>query len=272
MNKISLFSLFLIFLSSCFGDIDKDISTDLQFEGNEIFDISISLEESLYFPFQPIDYFRNTESLAIPGCPVVTIDENLNKVTLTFTVMKECVNNLFVPRFGKIHLYYTSNSILESSVRVEYEDYVVRGMKIEGVRDFKRSTSLQNPNGRTETFEDLFIIDENNSSSRINGSYTHQLTFLTGILMGFSSTGEIEGRNIAGRRIKMTQTTAKNYNVACIQTGFLLPVNGTESWQIFRNETQATNHKLVYTLEDQCNSTATITLADGRIMVFRLKD
>lgn len=272
MNKPSFFLLLLILMGSCFGDIDKDISTDLQFEGNEIFDISLSLEESLFFPFQSLDYFRLAESLEIPGCPDVNIDETLKKVTLAFSVKKECVNSLYVPRSGKIHLQYITNTALESTVSVEYEDYIVRGIKIKGKRDFKRANSLLNPNRRAETYQDLFIIDENNSSSRINGSFTHQLVFFNGILTAFSSTGQIEGRNKAGRAINMTQTATKNYNVTCIKSGYLLPFQGSEEWQIFRNETQATKHKLVYTLEDQCNATATITLQDGRLMVFRLAE
>jgi len=272
MKNAGFFLVLLILMSSCFGDIDKDIRTDLQFEGNEIFNISLSLEESLIFPFQPIDYFRLSESLAIPGCPDVTIDENNKKVTLAFSVKKECVNSLYVPRSGKIHLQYISKTVLESIVKVEYEDYTVRGMKIEGTRDFKKVNSLLNPNRRTESFQDLFIIDGNNSSSRINGDFTHELGIQNGILTGFSSTGGLEGRNIAGRPIKMTQSTAKNYFVACIKDGFLLPTQGAENWQIFRNETQATNHRMVYTLENQCNSIATITLEDGRLMVFRLTE
>jgi hypothetical protein len=270
MNKIYLFLLFAVILSSCNGDIDKEISTDLQFEGNEIFDISLSLQESLYFPFQTIDYYRMADSLSIPGCPSVTIDELSRKVTLEFTVKKECVNSLYIPRSGKIHLQYITNTVLESTVSIEYENYIVKGMRIEGKREFKRANSLLNPNRRTETFQDLFIINENNSSSRIDGNITHQLVIQNGILSGFSSTGEIEGRNIAGRPIKMSQTIPKNYNISCIQSGFIMPSQGSEEWQIFRNETQATKHKLVYTLEDQCNAIATVTLEDGRLMVFRL--
>lgn len=271
MKKYCIFLLILI-MSSCFGDVDKDISTDLQFEGNEIFDISLSLEESLFFPFQSLDYFRFAESLEIPGCPDVTIDESLNKVSLTFSKSKDCSNSPSLSRSGKIHLQYISNSLVESTVRVEYENYSVRGIKIEGVREFKRANILLNPNRRIESFQDLFIIDKNNSSSRINGNYTHQLVFLNLILTGFSSTGEIEGRNIAGRSIIMNQTIAKSYNVNCIKSGFLLPGQGSENWQVFRNETQATNHQLVYTLEDQCNAIATITLEDGRLMVFKLTE
>lgn len=272
MKNACFFLFFLMLTASCLGDFDKDINTDLRFEGKEIFNISLSLEESLVFPFQSIDYFRLSGSLEVPGCPDVTIDENNKKVTLAFSVKKECVNSPYVPRTGKIHLHYITNTALESTVSVEYEDYTVRGMKMEGKRDFKRTNSLLNPNRRTETFQDLFIIDGNNSSSRINGDFTHELGIQNGILTGFSRTGQINGRNIAGRAIKMTQTAVKNYNVNCIKSGFLLPVQGAENWQIFRNETQATNHRMVFTLENQCNSIATITLEDGRLMVFRITE
>lgn len=270
--KKSVFFLLLLGLGSCFGDIEKDISTDLQFEGNEIFNISFSLEESLFFPFQTIEYFRVAESLEIPGCPDVSIDENLKKVTLDFSVKKECVNNLYVPRVGKIHLQYISNSILESVVRLDYENYSVRGIKIEGSREFKRANILLNPNRRAESFQNLLIINKNNSSSKIDGDYTHQLVLTNGLLTEFSSSGAIEGRNIAGRPIKMNQTVAKNYKINCINSGLLLPGQGSENWEIFRNETQATNHRLVYSLVDPCNSSATITLEDGRLMVFRLTE
>jgi hypothetical protein len=270
--KKSVFFLLLLVLGSCFGDIEKDISTDLQFEGNEIFNISFSLEESLFFPFQTIEYFRVAESLEIPGCPDVSIDENLKKVTLDFSVKKECVNNLYVPRVGKIHLQYISNSILESVVRLDYENYSVRGIKIEGSREFKRANILLNPNRRAESFQNLLIINKNNSSSKIDGDYTHQLVLTNGLLTEFSSSGAIEGRNIAGRPIKMNQTVAKNYKINCINSGLLLPGQGSENWGIFRNETQATNHRLVYSLVDPCNSSATITLEDGRLMVFRLTE
>lgn len=272
MKITGYFPVLLILMASCFGDIDKDINTDLRFEGNEIFNVSLSLEESLFFPFQTIDYFRLSGSLEIPGCPDITIDEASKKVTLAFSVKKECVNNLYVPRSGKIHLQYITNTVLESTVSVEYEDYTVRGMKIEGKRNFKKTNSLLHPNRRIETFLDLFIINANNSSSRINGSFTHELVIQNGILTGFSSNGELEGRNIAGRTLKMTQSTPKNYIVSCIENGFLLPTQGAENWQIFRNETQATNHRMVYTLENQCNSIANITLEDGRLMVFRLTE
>ena len=264
------FFLLLVMLWSCFGDVDKDIGTDLQFEGNEIFGVSLSLAESLFFPFQTIDYFRLAESNEIPGCPDVTVDEDLKKVTLAFSVKEECNNNLSVTRTGKIHLQYISKSIVESIVKMEYEDYSVRGIKIEGSREFKRANILLNPNRRSESFQDLYFIDGNNSSTRLTGNYTHQLVVLNGILTGFSSTGDIEGRNIAGRSVRMTQTVAKSYNINCIKNGFLLPGQGSENWEIFRNETQATIHRSVYTLEGQCNSIATITLEDGRLMVFRL--
>jgi hypothetical protein len=272
MYKFYSFLVLLILTASCYGDIDKDISTDLQFEGNEIFDISISLEESYFYALQPLGYYRSADSLSIPGCPKVSIDEEASKVTLDFSVNENCENSPFVERSGKIFLQYLALSPLESRVFIEYEDYTINGLKVKGLREFKDSASLQHPNLKIEIFKDLLIINEKNSSSRITGKFVHQIDLLQGQVIGFTSSGELEGRNVAGRRISMEPTLEKTYYAECILQGQVMPTQGSENWRVFRNENQATTHRLVYSFEEQCNSVATITLADGRLMVYRLNE
>lgn len=261
--------LFLIFAISCMSDIDKNITTDLQVEGNEIFNISFTLEESLFLGFQTIEDYRKADTLSLPGCPNIEINEPERRITLEFLKERDCANDQNLERVGKIHIQYLNTNSLEATTRLTYEDYQVRGIKVEGSRDFRQVRSLTNPNRRTEVFTDLLLIDQKESSTKISGSYEHQLTFLDGLLTGFSSTGGLEGRNITGRPIKMTPNTPRRYLVNCVKTGFYLPDSGSQTWQIFRNQTQSTTHKLEYELESECLNRANLTLQDGRIMVFR---
>jgi hypothetical protein len=262
--------VFLIFTASCSGDIDRVISTDLLVEGNEIFGISLALEESLFYSFQTLENYRQADTLSLPGCPNVMINENEKTVTLEFLSQRECPSRGPLPKKGKIHIkYLTSTNVLESTTRLEYEDYEVRGFKLEGFRDFKQIRSIVNPNRRTETFEDILIINKTGSSTRLKGNFEHNLIFTLGNLAEFTTSGSLEGRNITGRQITMQPNTTKRFETKCIYEGLILPAVGSETWQIFRNETQAVTHKLDFEKESDCSNKATITLHDGRIMVFR---
>ena len=269
MNKFCFPLYVLVIFSSCTGDIDRVITTDFQAEGNEIFRVSLALEESLFYAFRSFEDFKKTDTIPLPGCPEITINEAEKKVTLEFAAQSQCATNQNLPRSGKINIKYINTNVLESITRLEYEDYKVKGYAIEGKRDFKQIRSLINPNRRTETFEDILIINEKESSTRLKGEFVYNLVFENQLLKEFTSSGSLEGRNITGRPIKMTQTGPKKYIVSCLKTGFILPIQGMENWQIFRNETQAVSHNVVYEKETDCINKATITLQDGRVMVFR---
>jgi len=266
-SKLWYSLLIFVWISSCTGDVDKVITTDLQAEGNEIFRVSLALEESLIFAFKTLEDYRKADTLSIPGCPEILVNESERKVTLEFSSQSQCPNNL--SRSGKINLQFINNNALESTIKMEYENYKVRGNIIEGKRDFKQIRSLVNPNRRTETFEDILIINETESSTRLKGEFVYNLVFQEQQLKEFTSSGSLEGRNITGRPIKMTQTSPKRYEVLCINSGLVVPGQGIETWQIFRNETQAVSHNVIYEQETDCINKATITLQDGRIMVFR---
>ncbi|MFD2202738.1 hypothetical protein [Shivajiella indica] len=264
-----LFPILVIFIfSSCSLDIDKNISTDLQVEGKEIFNISFTLEEAYFFAFRTLDNYKTADTLDIPGCPVISINEEMRKVTLEFDSLRECSNSASLLRSGKIHIEYLNTNSLESTTRLEYENYKVRDIKVEGRRDFKQVRSLLNPNRRTEVFTDLLLIDEFESSSRINGNYEFQLSFQNGELSEFLCSGSLEGRNITGRPITMNPEANKRYLVNCILSGNYLPNQGSEKWQIFRNETGSTSHTMVYETEPECQNSGKLTLYDSRIMVF----
>jgi hypothetical protein len=260
--------LIIVGMSSCSSDIDKNITTDLQVEGNEIFNISFTLEEAYFLAFQTLDNFKVADTLDIPGCPAITINEEMRKVTLEFDSLRECGNSASLLRSGKIHIQYLNINSLESTTRLEYENYKVRDIKVEGIRDFKQLRSLLNPNRRTEVFADLYLINEFESSTKINGNYEFQLNFQNGILSEFLCSGSVEGRNITGRPIVMSPVTNKRYLLDCIMSGNYLPIQGSEKWQIFRNETGSTTHNMVYETVPVCKNSGSLTLNDGRIMVF----
>ncbi|PSL01488.1 hypothetical protein [Cecembia rubra] len=269
-QRFLLLALSVLVFSSCNTDIEKNISTDLQVEGREIFDISLGLEEAYFFAFQTLDFYRTVLPDSLPSCPKVTINEAERKVTLTFDKSSNCSTGKKLQRNGKIHLQYINTNALESITRLEYETYEVRKIKLEGRRDFKQIRSLTNPNRRTEDFEDLLVIDEFESSSKISGNYEFQLSFLNGKLAGFESSGNLEGRNITGRPIVMEPIANKRYLTECINQGIVLPIQGSERWKIFRNATSSTNHSLNYENESGCQIKAKVTLFDGRILIFEL--
>lgn len=267
MIRYRLIPLLLLVLSACLGDVEKTLSTDQQAEGTEIFRITQSLEESLFFALQTFEYYKTVAPETLPGCPEVTVNDANRSVSLVFSTNSTCTNNANTARSGKILLQYIARSVLESSVVLTYDNYLFKGNTIEGLREFRQLTSLVNPNRRTEIFENLIIRNEKKSSSRIHGTFTHQLIFQNALLTQFSSGGSIEGRNIAGRDIKMTPGILKNYEVACILGGSLMPRQGSESWEITHGTGQTFTHSLSYTLLNPCKSTATLKLQDGRVMV-----
>lgn len=268
LKKIHVPFLILMLISSCSTDIDKNITTDLQVEGNEIFNISFTLEEGYFFAFQTLDNYRFADPTEIPGCPRILVDEGLRKVTLEFGSSTECEDNTSSLRSGKIHIEYLNTNALEATTRLSYENYKVRKIRVEGVRDFKQLRSLINPNRRTEVFNDLLLINELESSTRINGSFEFELFYQNGKLTEILSSGSLEGRNITGRPIIMSPVADKKYEVNCILSGSYLPLEGSEKWQIFRNENASTLHTMLYKTLSACENSANLTLQDGRVMVF----
>ncbi len=260
------FILVLFFaVFACNPDIDKDITTDLQAEGKEIFRISFALEESYYFAFQNLNAYREGDTLSLPGCPDILINETDRKVTLDFDRERECPSAGNIKRKGKIHLQFLQSGTFERITRLSYEDYQVKDFRIEGAREFRQ---LLNFNRRKEQFSDLLILDQFGSSTRLDGDYEFLLTSENGELKEIETTGSLNGRNVTGRPIQMDPLNPKKYSVNCIQIGKFLPYTGAETWQVFRNTTLATTHNLKYETEPDCQTKAIVTLSDGRQVVF----
>lgn len=278
MVKNLFFILLLVWATACSNDIDRNITTDLQVEGNEIFNVSLAIEETLFYAFLTLDQYRTAmndtltpnDSLPtplVPGCPLIGIDETLKKVTLTFSEQSNCASQK-LKRTGKITLQFVTPNVLESNVLMEYDQYSISTTKIEGSRIFRQTRGAFPQDKRTEIFEDLLIIDEFGSSTKVSGNFEHQLSFQNGAFLEFMTSGNLEGRNLTGRKIKMTQGNPRIYKTECIKKGSVLPSMGLENWEIFRTPTQSLRHTLEYQQETACESKAVISLSDGRTLVF----
>ncbi|EOZ95805.1 S-adenosyl-L-homocysteine hydrolase [Indibacter alkaliphilus LW1] len=270
MNYSRLLILIPFLFFSCFGDIERDITTDLQVEGREIFNISMALDESLAFAFKSFEAYSKADTSEVLGCPNIFIDKEQKKITLEFLGNRQCVNEINLSRLGKIHISYTSQSTF-NAVTLEYDNYTSRGNTIEGQREFRQSriSNGLNSNTRTETFTELLIIDEHGSSTKINGQFEHSISMLNSVATDITSNGSLEGRNITGRPIRMNRTQPKRYSFNCLNGGFVVPRQGSETWQIFRHTSQATSHQAVYESEIDCQSKVTLTLHDGRTIIYR---
>ncbi|WP_293015730.1 hypothetical protein [Mongoliibacter sp.] len=270
MHLSRLLIILSILLASCHGDIEKNITTDLQVEGNEIFNITLALDESLAFAFRTFERYSNADTTAILGCPDILVDKDQKKVTLEFLGNRQCINEINLSRAGKIHLQFINQGTFNAVV-MEYENYTVREKTIQGKREFRqpRVSNSLNSNTRIETFEDLMVIDKNNSSSRINGEFEHRLTMQSSVVTEIISSGSLQGRNITGRPINMTRTQPKRYSITCLEGGFFIPWQGSETWQVVRHTNQATTHQAIFEREIECLSILNLTLHDGRTITYR---
>lgn len=279
MLKNIFIIILLIWATACSNDIDRNITTDLQVEGNEIFNVSLALEEPLYYAFLTLEEYRiamkdtltSNDSIPkvpiVPGCPIINIDETLKEVTLTFSEKTDCPSQK-LKRKGQITLQFLTPNVLESNVLMKYNQYSIGTTKMEGSRTFTKTNRLFPQNRRTEIFEDLLIIDEFGSSTKISGNFEHQLTFQNGTILEYKTSGNLEGRNLTGRKIKMTQTNPRIYKTECVKQGIVLASVGMENWEIFRTPTQSLRHNLEYQQEKTCEPKAIISLSDGRTLVF----
>ncbi|MFD2037679.1 hypothetical protein ACFSKL_22990 [Belliella marina] len=266
MNRLFFPILTLIALWSCTNDIDKNITTNLQVEANEIFRTSLALEESLIYPFYSFEAFQNAPIDTFPGCPDLTVNEILKTVTLDFSKKASCESQK-IERIGKIILEFSNDEEQNETVTLRYEDYKINNAEIQGARTFTKEQGNFNIDRWTENFEELSIIDEFNSSTKISGEFVYNLTSSGDTLSTFTSMGSIEGRNITGRPLKMASTTQRQYSVDCISAGWVLPNSGIEVWEIFRNTNRSTAHTVSFSSEDNCESKARILLSDGRTII-----
>jgi hypothetical protein len=267
MKNLLLISITLLFLGACTNDIDRNITTNLQVEAKEIFQTSLTLEESLRYVFYSFEDYRNAITDTLPGCPTVLIDEVDKKIELKFALSNGCPTQK-IERSGSIILEFNTINSGDQEILVSYANYKVEKLEIRGKRKFSRKASVANPKLWQEDFEDLLIIDELENSTKISGSYNHTLGIINDKLISYASSGSVEGRNITGRLLKMTQSTPRQYQNACVEEGQVIASTGVEIWEIFRTPTRSLAHTLTITSDTTCVSKVNIQLSDGRLISF----
>ena len=263
--------IFLFFLASilvsCSNDVERAITTDLQVEGRELFRTSLALEEGLRYAFYSFEEYHQALTDTLPGCPLIEISEFEQKVKLTFSNDPNCPSQK-VRRTGVINLDFFSFNLRDRRVLLRYEDYQVNDFKIQGERVFDSFSNGDNQNSWMESFEDLVILDQFDNSTKITGNYEHQLLKVDNRIQSFTSSGNLSGRNLTGRPLRMTQIAPRQYVINCLDEGFVIARAGEEVWEIFRTSDRSLAHRLTLSIEDICNTKVAIQLSDGRLLSF----
>lgn len=265
---MKIFNFFFILLivasTSCQEDADKVISTDLPTEANQLFDLSTTWSESLYFGLLSFDeYLAMDSTSSLPGCPELIVEEDTRKVFLNFDSDIECGQTGEEKRSGKIVLEYALSDSDPSSWALEYDDYFYNGSSIRGIRNFKNDASNQ----IIESFNPLTITTEKELTSIFSGDLKHSGGTAVSSSIGFISGGSLHGVNPAGRDFKIEIPFDRLMLSSCFQENKLIPVAGSEIWDISRGATKNVTYLLEYELLDSCNVTANVRLPDGRTLL-----
>lgn len=271
MKKFSALLVGLLTIWACDSDVDRTLSTDLQVEATELFNISLAFEESLYFAMLTLEDYRvaKRDSLLLPGCPTLSVDLETSQVKLTFETNPTC-DSKKLDRKGTIVIDFSRNTPTESRRILSYDQYSFKNLTLNGDRTFL-TTRNGSPNSIQESFESIQLTNARGSSSRISGTFSHQLQLNNRQLLGFTSTGQLTGINTVGRNFVMEQTTPRQYSVSCLQAGHILSQQGVERWTISRGQNSpAVNHNLVFEFVETCVGRVNVALSDGRVLVFSL--
>jgi hypothetical protein len=262
--QYSLFFFLLIPLFiACEEDEDKTIQTDLTKEASQLFDISNNWGESLYFAMLSWEDYQAINSNDLPGCPKITLDSNLNQVTLEFLPDTSCIETGKTNRTGKILLDYFPENLPNQDWILEYQNYTINQDSLLGIREFSRS----NLNKVSEQFENLIIKSPNGLNSKFSGNLIHTTTNLRLELIGISSIGTITGTTPVGRHFTTEFTSPRQTLVSCIRENEILPITGKESWTVARGSNKKITHQLTYETAGECRVIATVVLSDGRNLV-----
>ena len=258
---------FLIFLFSCNLDTNKDLQIDQSYEGEEAYWVSKTLDEHFYLAFYDAISFADpvfTDSL--PGCPTVTIENDLLTVTLDYDSPK-CEPES-KDRKGKLQLNYSnSTNSANYSIKIIYDGYQVKNSKIEGFRFFEVVQKQSSNMVLEETSDTLLLKDEHGSSTRLSLDLEHQGRIQEQKIMEISTNGMMQGRNWSGNQLEVLISTDKIMKIECIGLSNYRPVSGEESWTFQRSGATAVTHKLTYSNGEGCDTKTTINLAEGVTMI-----
>lgn len=261
MKKAVSYILFsLIFLQACKEDEDRLISTDLPTEASQLFQVSEAWSEALFYSQLSFDQYSASDSIDLPGCPDILLEEKEKRVTLTFNPATSCEHSGKHVRTGKLILDFARANSVNPTWFLEYENYTFEAASIKGIRFFTKNTSgIVN-----ETFETLTHSTSDQLTHRFSGNLNHTLTFDSGTAVKVNTKGLITGRNSAGRNFEFDFQQKRELLFSCFQENQLLPVTGEEIWKVSRNETSQVIHRLSYELKEKCEVEAYVILSDGR--------
>ncbi len=263
MKKI-LFGLIVLLplMMSCEEDESKVIQTDLALEAEQLFATSSALSESAVFALFGWNNYQNLDSLALPGCPIVTVNKSLKQVTLNFLSSTTCEPSNKYVRTGEIHLQYDSlSNSPDSNVIMKFDNYKSGPYYLEGSRFF----SQFNPNNVLGSFNELIIHSEDNTlTTQGSGDMIYVLTYQNGNLSTIESSGEIEGINPVGRVLGINITTPKVQKLSCFRQNLVQPSAGQETWQVGRGNNSKVTYSVSYESTATCATGVFAILPDGR--------
>jgi hypothetical protein len=251
-------------LVSCVSDEEVRLTTDMTVEGIEMFNTSFALSEHINLLVLPYEQYTNTgnDTLPLPGCPTIEVNDAEKKVLLTFSPTPPCPNSN-IRRTGSISLHYTKSLISnDETVLVEYADYTVRNIRLEGSRLITKRMHVDEER-YTDRMIRLMVYDENESSTRINAEYEHQLLYNIDSSYSITSTGTGGGRNLAGRSFTHSITSPRIIQSKCVDEGIFVPNSGRESWTIERTVTSAVTHQLNFGESAECDNNVSVILSSG---------
>ncbi|PZX47475.1 hypothetical protein [Algoriphagus chordae] len=263
MKKIFLGVIILLpLLMSCEEDVSKVIQTDLPIEASEIFSISKEWNESLYFALISWEDYHQLDSVSLPSCPEVSIDENTKEVTLNFLSSTACIQTGQYGRSGKLMIKFDT-TVLGPNKKwtMSYEDYHFGTNQLDGIRTFSSNDSIH----VLEEFDEIIERSLTDVSSEFSGEFIHTKTYVNDSLANFSSVGRILGVNGAGRKFEISIDTPSKHFISCYQQNEILPSSGKENWFVSRGANSEVGYSTTYeALLEECKVAATATLPDGR--------
>jgi len=264
MKSLGGFLLLLWFFSSCASDEDRRLQTDQSFEGEEMFNISYSLDEHVFYALRPFKFYKDTTNYeGISGCPSVSVQEDTKTVNLLFGE-GECASG-GPGRKGQLVLSYGDSLLPDHQpfVRISYADYVVREIQIEGIRLLLPVDSSSNRVVFLDNVNNLMFKDARESTSKLNGEFERNVVYAGDTIRQVTTTGMGWGRNLAGRPFHLDITKAKSLSGDCLQSGGFVPETGEERWTFERTGQVDAVHSMRYGPGEGCDSNAIIHLSDG---------
>ncbi len=254
----------LALFTSCIDPEVRRLQTNQSAEGEEVYRISKALDEHLFYAFQSFWSYNDSSRVAnLPGCPLVSFEENEQAVRLTFA-SGTCQGNPILRR-GSIQLIYQKSPITSRDmVLINYEDYQTGEATIKGQRALTLVASTRESRTWEDRASEIEVVYSSGSRSKHDLFLTHSVdqTFLNG-LTEFSTIGHTSGRNQTGRKTEMQIIERKQFQGNCLSQNLHRPLAGVEVWTIERTTTGSVQHRLSYQRLEECQTHTLVQLDEG---------